>query len=428
MRERGKAVEAYNFADFNYPSSDMPCKKHPSSSSVGICAFCLKDRLAKLVCSECGEQRLSSCSCSDISSYRNSSCTADVGSVGRMSFLIENDKSKSKKSEIDKADEVILLRRSASSCVEVKKYKGFWKIKRLFRKKKEKGFDQNGGFDDKSEVWVSDIMGVSRSRSLCSFRNGGFNDTDDGGSDYRFSSAKISDVTGGILFDYDKQCGGGFSESEPRRSGFRGFSDNSEPRKSGFRGLIDDSEPRKSGFKGLIDDSEPRKSGFRGLMDDSEPRKSGFRGVTEAENGTDLKNLKKIGGPMELERTYSVPNRSIFPVKESDFNAMDESAFIDLKLDLSSSESTRPSEFAAAVKINEEGSSENGNFLKNNEGNFEAKIPLKHSGSCRITVNDRALKRGTNSYKIWKWFSRYHSGGGRRTSKKDENSGDFIKS
>nr|GMD15203.1 unnamed protein product [Ipomoea batatas] len=147
MRDRGKAVEigGNNFTDFN----EMPCKKHPSCSSVGICPQCLKDRLVKLVCSECGEQRLSSCSCSDISSSR------------------------------------------------------------------------------------------------ISFR-------DEGSDQYRFSSAKISDVTGGVLFDGE----------------------------------------------------EPRKSGFRG------------------------------GGGEKANFPFP---RSVFPVKESDFSAMDESAFIDIKLDLSSS-------------------------------------------------------------------------------------------
>ncbi|KAL3510917.1 hypothetical protein ACH5RR_030318 [Cinchona calisaya] len=389
MKERGKAVEVYNGSlcrDFEYSSSsEMPCKKHPSSSSVGICAFCLKDRLVKLVCSECGEQRLSSCSCSDISSYRNSSCTADVGSVGRISFLIENEKTeqlqqlpqKPKKGDDHKAEEVILLRRSSSSCVEVKRYKGFWKIKRLFRKKKEKGCEKNGGFDDKSDAWVSDVMGVSRSRSLCSFRGGGFNDTDEG-SDYRFSSAKISDFTGGILFDYDRQCGG-FSEGESRKSGFRGASD----------------------------ESEPRKSGFRGLFNEAEPRKSGCRGVSDAENNIDLKGLKKVG-PLELDRANSVPNRSIFPVKESDFSAMDDSAFIDLKLDLSSD--SKPE--LPAMRISNDASDH-----------------FCNGGSCRITVNDRGLKRGTNSYKVWKWFSRhYYSGRRSNASKKEEININILKS
>ncbi|XWS28229.1 hypothetical protein CRYUN_Cryun25bG0048100 [Craigia yunnanensis] len=92
MKDRGKAVEVYSndfFQDYSI-SSDLPCKKHPESSSVGICAYCLKDRLVKLVCSDCGEPRLSSCSCSEISNPRTS-CTVKVGSVGRISFLIENE-------------------------------------------------------------------------------------------------------------------------------------------------------------------------------------------------------------------------------------------------------------------------------------------------------------------------------------------------
>ena len=101
MKERGKVVEMYKndhrlFDDrdqeyyYSTSYSDLPWKKHPSASSVGICAYCLKDHLVKLVCSDYGEQRLSSCSCSEISSNRNS-CTVEVGSVGRVSFLIEND-------------------------------------------------------------------------------------------------------------------------------------------------------------------------------------------------------------------------------------------------------------------------------------------------------------------------------------------------
>ncbi|KAL3501603.1 hypothetical protein ACH5RR_036052 [Cinchona calisaya] len=377
MKERGKAVEVYRYnrnvcTDFNYSSSsEMPCKKHPSSSSVGICAYCLKDRLVKLVCSDCGEKRLSSCSCSDYicSSYRNSSCTADVGGVGRISFLIENEKTDQKPKKRDKAEEIILLRRSSSSCVEVKRYKGFWKIKRLFRKKKEKGYQKNGEFDDKSDAWVSDIMGVSRSRSLCSFRGGGFNDTDEG-SDYRFSSAKISDFTGGILFDYDRQCGG-FSEGETRKSGFRGASE----------------------------ESEPRKSGFRVMFNEAEPRKSGCRGISDTENSMDLKGLKKVG-PLELDRAYSVPNRSVFPVKESDFSAMDDSAFIDLNLDLSSESKSEPHPVIGT-------------------GSLKGETYFCNGGSCRITVNDGGIKRGTNSYKVWKWFSRHYSGR-KSSSKKDE--------
>ncbi|KAL8533502.1 hypothetical protein ACS0TY_009779 [Phlomoides rotata] len=334
MRERGKAVN--DFPEFNF--SDIQCKKHPNSTSVGICAYCLKDRLVKLVCSECGEQRLSSCSCSDVSSSYRNSCSTEIGSVGRVSFLIENEKDKDKGDQSyphpkprKEAEQVIFLRRSSSSCVQVKKSNGFWKIKRLFRKKRDKGCDN---YDDKSEVWVSDNMGVSRSRSLCSFRNGFRNDLDSG-SDCAFSSAKISDVTGGIFLDSDKQFG---FESEARRSGFR-----------------------------------------------------------DAEHVSDSRWQRR-----SLDRTYSVPNRGVFPAKESDFNAMDESAFIDLKLDLSSE-----------PRIS--GASNDHGFSCKNDQSFEsggslASLKSNGVGSCRITANERGLKRGSKSHKVWKWIFKYHPG------------------
>ncbi|XP_057765660.1 uncharacterized protein LOC130986300 [Salvia miltiorrhiza] len=304
MREKGKAIEAFSndIPEFNYSAaSELPCRKHPNSSSVGICAHCLKDRLVKLVCSECGEQRLSSCSCSDVSSsYRNSCSTMEVGSVGRVSFLIENDKTDQvpKARREERSEQVIFLRRSTSSCVEVKKTNGFWRIKRLFRKRRSKGC---GEFSD--EVWVSDAMGVSRSRSLCSFRGG----ADEGMSDCALSSAKISDVTSGIFLDSDKQFG---------------------------------------------------------FLNDSEPRRSGFRGIDQ------------------FDRAYSVPNRSVhvFPAKESDFSAMDESAFIDLKLDLSAESIESVGGFANMTSSGD---------------------------SCRITMNDRGLKRGGRTHKVWKWIFKY---------------------
>ncbi|XP_071703806.1 uncharacterized protein [Rutidosis leptorrhynchoides] len=229
MKERGKSLESdqeyNNFSqDFNFyysSSSCVPCKKHPSSTQVGVCAYCLKERLMKLACSDCGEQRLSSCSCSDVSSYRNSSCTVDVGSVGRISFLIENEKvgsgdeqktlfSHIKQVKKRKTDDVILLNRRNSCIVEVKKSNGFWKIGKLFKKKRGKEGcrgEYRDGFDDKSEIWVSDCpMDVSRSRSLCSFRGSSTYDHDDFSDMAYGSSAKISD----------------FNESEPRKSGFRG--------------------------------------------------------------------------------------------------------------------------------------------------------------------------------------------------------------
>ncbi|XP_055801375.1 uncharacterized protein LOC129870584 [Solanum dulcamara] len=314
MKERGKAaMETDSFSDFNYSvSSDMPCKKHPSSSSIGICSYCLKEKLVNLVCSECGEQRLSSCSCSDSSSSNQKSSTAEVGSVGRISFLLENEKKQSKRSG-EKTEQVIVLRRSSSSCVEIKKNSnGFWKIKRLFKKKKKKSVENGSNdLDENSDIWVSDAMAVSRSRSVCSFRGGGFNDTDEG-SDYRFSSAKISDVTGGILMDSD--------------------------------------EPRKSGF------------------------------------------------------------RSIFPVKESDFT--DDSAFIDLKLDLSSESKL---DVPGVMRLSN-ASDNNGRVGLDLNGLKTG--AFGHSGSCRS---------GGKGNKVWKWIFRQSSGGRKSTSiNRDEN--DIIKS
>ncbi|KAL5974457.1 hypothetical protein ACLOJK_031122 [Asimina triloba] len=164
MKDRGKAIEASTFF------SDQPCRKHPSSSSVGICAFCLKDRLIKLVCSDCGEQRLSSCSCSDISSSYRNSCSVEVGSVGRISFLIENDSAAasesaghlSKSSLLsmmnwnpklqcgEKQEDAALLKRNSSSSV-FEKRRDFWHLGWIFKKKRGKGLSDSRsvcGFDD----------------------------------------------------------------------------------------------------------------------------------------------------------------------------------------------------------------------------------------------------------------------------------------
>ncbi|KAK4715287.1 hypothetical protein R3W88_013625 [Solanum pinnatisectum] len=187
MKDRGKAAatEAINgentkISDFNYSvSSDIPCMKHPNSSPIGICSSCLKDKLLNLIYSD---QFFSDDAEID-------SPSVEVGSVGRISFLLENEKQ-------SKTEQVILLR-SSSNSVEIKKNRnGFWKIKRFFKKNSEISGPIEGV--------------VSRSRSLCSFRGGGGGGGDDGSSDYRFSSAKISDVTGGLLFDdfknHRKKC------------------------------------------------------------------------------------------------------------------------------------------------------------------------------------------------------------------------------
>jgi hypothetical protein len=384
MKERGKAVEAFNNNDMEYysSSSDLPCKKHPSSSSGGICAYCLKDRLIKLVCSDCGEQRLSSCSCSEISSTRNS-CTVEVGSVGRVSFLIENERhevsqSHSKPKTQDKAEEVVLLKRSSSSCVEIKK-SGFWRIGRLFRKKREKNCERSsvgGGCDEKSDLWMVDYMGVSRSRSLCSFRGGWLFGSEDGGDHLVVSGARSS-------------------ISAARSSGVNG-------------GLFLDSG-RRSGFS----EAEPRKSGFDGEKKDSQ---------LESEKGADPKGVKK-GSLLEHDRR-------VFSLKESDFNGIDDSGFIDLKLDYSS-ESKQ--EFSAAkMAVLPDPDSAFGSMREGPKrahecggsfGNFTGDGSFSNRGSCRITVNERGIKRGRKSIKGWRWIFKQHTSWG-SARKKDED--DFM--
>ncbi|KAK7275102.1 hypothetical protein RIF29_16209 [Crotalaria pallida] len=375
MKEKNKGVEAsYNNTEMDmdcyYSTYEAQCKKHPSSSSssTGICAYCLKERLVKLVCSDCGEQRLSSCSCSDeISSNRNS-CTVEVGSVGRVSFLIENEKSEAPivhhlssnnnkgKLQEKEEDQFMMMRRSSSSCVEIKK-NGFWKIGKLFRKKKEKGECGRSvvGFDEKSEMWMMmdhNQRGVSRSRSLCSFRGGGIFGSEDGG---------------------DSVLSGARSSISAARS-------------SGVNML---ESGRRSGYS----EAEPRRSGF-----DGEKRDFLFEGY---ENGT----------------------RRVFSLRESDFKGMDESSFIDLKLDYSSESKT---EFSAskmssmADTLSAFGSTRGGNFMVHDGGGGSyGEGVLTSGGSCRISVNDRGVRRGRRSMKGWRWIFKHHSNWG-STKKRDD--------
>ncbi|CAJ2648331.1 unnamed protein product [Trifolium pratense] len=379
MKDRNKGVEANtNEMDCYYSTSDfLPCKKHPSSSSGGICAYCLKERLVKLVCSDCGEQRLSSCSCSDeITSNRNS-CSVEVGSVGRVSFLIENEKNETNpiqhlssnsnsntKTKIhDKEEEVMVLRRSSSNCVDIKRHKGFWRIGKLFRKNKKKDCGRSvGGFDEKSEIWMVDNNnnnhhgGVSRSRSLCSFRGGAIFGSEDGGDSVlsgarsSISAARSSGVNGGLMLESGRRSG--YSEAEPRRSDF--YYEYENGRKSGVM------ETDGSSYNGVI-------------------------------------------------------NRRVFSLRESDFKGLDESSFIDLKLDYSSESKQHDfingkmgDTLSAFGSIRSGG----GNFMVH-DGGGDGVFASGSGGSCRISVNDRGIKRERRkSIKGWRWIFKYHSNWG----------------
>ncbi|KAJ8760656.1 hypothetical protein K2173_015323 [Erythroxylum novogranatense] len=386
MKDRGKAVEVYTSEDLydqDYsPAADLPCKKHPSASSVGICPYCLKERLVNLVCSDCGEHRLSSCSCSEISSYRNSSCNVEISSVGRVSFLLENDQknllvsgSNPKPKSERKEDDVLLLKRSNSSCVEIKRKGGLWRIVRLFKKKREKGcVNTVGGFQDKSDMWVVDYTGVSRSRSLCSFRGGGFFGSEDGtfsgarssisGARSSLSAARSSGVNGGLLFDPDRKSG--FSEPEPRKSGFDGH---------------------------------------------------------EKRDATLLE-------PDKLDNIFNGANtRRVFSLKEGNFSTVDDSGFIDLKFDFPS-ESNPDFSAIKLVSLSDTnsafGSMRAGDTVAQDHcaghvGSFPRDMFCANGRSCRnrIAVSDRRTKKSRKSFKSWRWIFRYSPG----AKKKDEGLG-----
>ncbi|KAJ8570084.1 hypothetical protein K7X08_006661 [Anisodus acutangulus] len=381
MKDRGKsaAMETDNFSDFNYSvSSDIPCIKHPNTSPIGICSYCLKDRLMNLVCSD--QSFSNDTDRNSSSSNRNSSCSVEVGSVRKISFLLEIEKqSKTEQAENEKqrktehveyekqskteqvenkkqgkTEQVILLR-SSSNSVEIKKNRnGFWKIKRLFKKTREKG-------DEKSEISIPIGGVVSRSRSLCSFRNG----DDNGSENYRFSSAKISDVTGGLLFDY---C------------------DNFESRKSENNG--DFKNPRKKFPNSDL------------CCSDSCQILQTFEG-SDTHPATFFKSSSNIN----LDRGPSTT------INDDD----DDLGFIDLKLDLSPSLISEPKlEYFSGKRLS-------------NYSDFGFDSANLRGGSCRMRNEyDRRMKRGNSGKgnKVWKWIFRKSI-----TSKRDEiNSNLIIKS
>ncbi|MCL7040722.1 hypothetical protein MKW94_009902 [Papaver nudicaule] len=391
MKDRGKAVAVAsssggsNWFTTDYSSySDLPCKKHPSSSSAGgICAYCLKDRLIKLVCSDCGEQRLSSCSCSDMSSSYTS---AEVGSVGRISFLIENEK------ELDSLNNhiphstgninmnkpirsdlsAVILKRSSSSCVGVKRH-GFWRFGRLFRKKGEKhnGVEfreeegasvvNRGGFDEKNEMWVfHNVDSVPRSRSLCGFR-GGFD---------------ASETVGGM--------------SDSKRAGNAELAANRKP------GII-------HGVESILGGSSSAGKNV-GVVDSESGSGSSMKNDNTSSENVGLKGFDKNDGVMEMDH---------------------DSGFIDLKLGFSSD--SKP-EFSCLKNSFETESgfrvSKDSNFSGHESDSsfsyLRGERIFSNGSSCRITVNEKEIKKCRKSLRIWKWIFKNHASGTRSACKKHE--------
>lgn len=294
--------------------------------------------------------------------------------MGRVSFLIENERTEVSQSHCktkaqEKGDDVVLLKRSSSSCVEIRR-SGFWRIGKLFRKKRDKNCERSsvgGGCDEKSDLWLVDYMGVSRSRSLCSFRGGGLFGSEDGG-DLVVSAARSSI---------------------------------SAARSSGFNGAL----PLDSGRRSGLSEVEPRKSGFADEQKESH---------LESDKVADLKGVKKGGLPDHDSGSNGV-NRRIFSLKESDFNGMDDSGFIDLKLDYSSESKpefsaakmavlTDPDSAFGSIRGSRSVAHETGSSL----GNFAGDGSFSTGGSCRITVNERGIKKGRKIIKGWRWILKHH--------------------
>ncbi|KAM7270702.1 hypothetical protein ACFE04_029916 [Oxalis oulophora] len=334
--------------DFQNQSDFQICNKHPihQQTQIGICPYCLKDRLLTLICSDCGEQRLSSCSCSD---HRTSTSAVEIGDVGRVSFLLENDGSKkvdifdnhernpnfSKNPNLN-PNGVLLLNRSnsISSCVEIKRRNGFWRIGRnLFRKRNFSKFGAKTEKNDNNWVGVGDGGGcVSRSRSLCSFRGGGWWSEDGGDGDrMAFSGARssISAARSSSVFDPERKSG--FSEAEPRRSGF---------------------------------DSDQRRDST-----------ASAGGVT----------------------------RRVFSLKESYFTNGDDNGFIDLKFDFSSSSETKPEVSKVGGLLSSDTFLNSGfGSTRRSEIEYGGGLNGYGGGSCRF--DNRGIKRSRKSFKGWRWI------------------------
>ncbi|XP_074309961.1 uncharacterized protein LOC141644356 [Silene latifolia] len=395
---RGKREEEYYYNNNNNGGEiegygegyvEFPCKKHPSSSSTtrgGICAFCLTDRLYQLVCPQCGEQRSgfsSSCSCTtsaasdaDLfsSNNPNSASSADVGNVGRISFLLENDNVfnnyaadvMSGKPKIEprlssaNVDDFATLRRSNSICVGVDrkepKDNKFWKIGRLFRKKKEKSYNNinnNNNYEENINININNNNnnyecnnnGVTRSRSVSSFR--GFYDTEETGNFpvSTSSAARASSVSTGNFYP-DSAKMSCFSESEARFSNFD-------------------------------------------YLDVNGLNKNNNYNYNNSNNN----------------------NNNIYSVKESEFTSCDDPAYIDLKLDgmTSSSDhhnSKRVPDLATMRRSRLGMSTKEFGYRG---GNHEHDMFVR-SGSCRrSSVTERELRNCRKSSKVWKWFFKHQS-------------------
>ncbi|CAN6910521.1 unnamed protein product [Brassica oleracea] len=392
MKDRGKrtATERRNDDLYYSTPSEFSCRKHPSVSPVGICPYCLNDRLVNLVCSQCGEQRLSSCSCSDISPNH---AAVEPGNV-RISSLIDEETGKQRKTtkQSRKTEDVVVFKRSSSSCVEISKRKHhrFSKLGRFLRKinpRKERPFDENNNNDTWRLDYNNDgkTLRVSRSRSLCSFRGGNvyLNGSEEDVSSFSGARSSFSAARSSSVFDT--------TTTETRRSNFEGrksnFSETTETRRSNFS---ESEPPRRSCFearKSNFSETEyPRRSNFSETeynrrTENNHPRRSNYEAAPRKSNVNEEQHRKSDSSAMSF-------TRRVMSMKESYFTGGEEPGFIDLKFD--SSGGVGVGVVGGEVVVND-------GVLEHGGG-----------GSCRLTTKDRELSKSRRSFKGWKWIFGHH--------------------
>ncbi|KAF3591218.1 hypothetical protein DY000_02025216 [Brassica cretica] len=393
MKDRGKrtATERRNDDVSLYYStpSEFSCRKHPSVSPVGICPYCLNDRLVNLVCSQCGEQRVSSCSCSDISPNH---AGVEPGNV-RISSLIDEETAKQRKTtkQSRKTEDVVVFKRSSSSCVEISKRKHhrLSRLGRFLRKinpRKERPFDENNNNDTWRLDYNNDgkTLRVSRSRSLCSFRGGNvyLNGSEEDVSSFSGARSSFSAARSSSVFDT--------TTTETRRSNFEGrksnFSETTETRRSNFS---ESEPPRRSCFearKSNFSETEyPRRSNFSETEHkqsiNNHPRRSNYEAAPRKSNVNEEQHRKSDSSAMSF-------TRRVMSMKESYFTGGEEPGFIDLKFD--SSGGVGVGVVGGEVVVND-------GVLEHGGG-----------GSCRLTTKDRELSKSRRSFKGWKWIFGHH--------------------
>ncbi|KAJ8637187.1 hypothetical protein MRB53_011454 [Persea americana] len=305
--------------------------------------------------------------------------------VGRISFLIENEKAEgaepgnhSKHSshsrkcvEKVEAATAVLLKRNCSSSVYEKR-KAFWHVGWLFKKKKEMGSSALGRNSSASEE-KGGFSGKNRSFPVpaCVNRDE-FSEIDRGCDGEMRTGFGVGKGTG---LDCEKAAGfidmmAGLS-SEPKR-GFSGL------KSGGFAGQETEFLGEKdAGFIDLEVDFLSKSKG--GL--------SGLKGASYVDSENELGNVK-VGGLSSLGRFGSLRCGLLehgSDLKVGGFSSLQGNGLGGLR---------------CCSLDHEPGSL----------GQFRSADSLSNGSSCRITVNDCEIRGGKRSLKVWKWIFKNSKG------------------